>query len=100
MPCRCASSADIAFSPCRYDYGVDESYFWISMKFYKTSLRVWRSKQTRPLSENLALYMGIYSKVLSAMQFLRDSKINHYDIKCDNFLLEPAREVRSGFSLL
>jgi hypothetical protein len=60
---------------------VDASYFWITMKLYRTSLKSWRSKQTRSLSENLLLYLHVYSQVLDTMVFLAKNHVNHFDIK-------------------
>jgi hypothetical protein len=51
------------------------------MKLYRTSLKSWRSKQTRPLSENLLLYLHVYSQVLDTMVFLAKNHVNHFDIK-------------------
>lgn len=75
------------------DYGVDNEHYWIVMKRYKTSLRSWRVKQTAPLEEMLPLYLNIFSDVLSCVNFLAKNPanigVNHYDIKCDNFLINP-----------
>lgn len=59
------------------------------MKRYFTSLKSWRSKQTKSLDENLTLYLNIFKDVLNACLFLTENKVNHYDIKCDNFLIDP-----------
>ncbi|MDP2437988.1 MAG: dual specificity protein phosphatase PHS1 family protein, partial [archaeon] len=74
-----------------YAYGVSEEYFWMAMKPYKTSLRTWRKRQTAPLSHCLNLYLNVFASCLTAYKFLDDHQVNHYDIKCDNFLLEPLR---------
>lgn len=49
-----------------YDYGVDGSYFWMTMKYYRASLKQWRLRQTKSLSENLLLYLNIYNQVYRA----------------------------------
>jgi hypothetical protein len=72
-----------------YDFGVDDENYWLVMKWYFTSLRAWRKRQTRSLQENLPLYLNVFMAVLNAMQFLPDHNTNHYDLKCDNFLLRP-----------
>ncbi len=72
-----------------YDYGVDDENYWLVMKFYLCSLRAWRKRQTRSLKENLPLYLNVFMCVLNTMQFLPDHNTNHYDLKCDNFLLQP-----------
>lgn len=46
-----------------YDYGVDSSYFWITMRCYRCSLKHWRQKQTKPLTDNLLMYLHIFAQV-------------------------------------
>eukprot|EP00211_Chloroparvula_japonica_P005059 CAMPEP_0119120296 /NCGR_PEP_ID=MMETSP1310-20130426/1392_1 /TAXON_ID=464262 /ORGANISM="Genus nov. species nov., Strain RCC2339" /LENGTH=826 /DNA_ID=CAMNT_0007109765 /DNA_START=33 /DNA_END=2513 /DNA_ORIENTATION=- len=78
---------------CRMnDFGVDDGYYWITMKFYKCSLKHWRMKQTKPLSVMLPLYMNIGMSILNVMSWLVENQVNHYDIKCDNYLIEPLVE--------
>lgn len=60
------------------------------MKKYKMSLKQWRIRQTKSFEENLPIYLNIFSQVLSISRFLTQNKVNHYDIKCDNFLIEAA----------
>ncbi len=74
------------------DYGVDGEHYWISMKFYKCSLKQWRMKQTAPLSQMLPIYLNIFLNIVNAMKWLVENKVNHYDIKCDNYLIEPLVE--------
>jgi hypothetical protein len=75
---------------CRLiDYGCDSSFFWVVMKKYRMSLRTWREKQTQSFQDNLLLYCNIYWEVLNISRFFGDSMLNHYDIKCDNFLIDP-----------
>jgi serine/threonine protein kinase len=51
---------------CRlYDFGVDDDYYYIVMKLYKCSLRLWREKQKLPLTVALPLYMNIFNKVIT-----------------------------------
>jgi len=45
--------------------------------------------QTGDFTTNLPLYLNIYSEVLNAARFLSENRVNHYDIKCDNFLIDP-----------
>jgi len=70
------------------DFGTDNNSFWIVMKRYKTSLKSWRSKQTKGLDENIILYLNIYSEILNISKFFSESMVNHFDIKADNFLIE------------
>lgn len=72
-----------------YAYGVSHEYFWMAMKPYKTSLRTWRKAQTQPLHRCLNLYLNVFAACLNSFKFLAENRVNHYDIKCDNFLLEP-----------
>ena len=75
-----------------YDFGVDGENYWIIMKLYKSSLKTWRHKQTKPLSQNLPLYLNIYMNVLNSILFLTENMINHYDIKCDNIFVHPIND--------
>ena len=75
-----------------FDFGCDEEFYWITMKKYKCSLKHWRIKQKASLQENLSLYLNIYMNVLNSFQFLIENKVNHFDVKCDNFLLQPLNE--------
>lgn len=59
------------------------------MKRYKTSLKDWREHQTKSLKENLLLYLNVFSDVLNVSRFLSENFVNHYDIKTDNYLIEP-----------
>ena len=75
-----------------FDFGTDDEYFWITMKKYKCSLKNWRQKQKAPLKKNLSLYLNIYMNVLNTFQFLKENSVNHFDIKCDNFLIQPLND--------
>jgi len=75
-----------------FDYGVDGENYWIVMKSYKCSLKEWRVKQTQPFLRQLPLFLNIYMDVLQTVQFLAENKINHFDIKCDNFLVHPKKK--------
>eukprot|EP00026_Physarum_polycephalum_P001048 Phypoly_transcript_01049.p1 GENE.Phypoly_transcript_01049~~Phypoly_transcript_01049.p1 ORF type:complete len:1112 (+),score=220.65 Phypoly_transcript_01049:278-3613(+) len=73
-----------------YDYGVDNDSYWIVMKSYKCSLKEWRLRQTQTsFAQALPLYLNIFNNILNTMQFLVENKVNHFDIKCDNFLIHP-----------
>jgi protein-tyrosine phosphatase len=75
-----------------YDFGTDDEYYWITMRKYKCSLKYWRQQQTAPFRQNLALYLNIYMNILNTFQFLTENKVNHFDVKCDNFLIQPLNE--------
>eukprot|EP01105_Mastigella_eilhardi_P019982 TRINITY_DN4728_c0_g1_i4.p1 TRINITY_DN4728_c0_g1~~TRINITY_DN4728_c0_g1_i4.p1 ORF type:complete len:1345 (-),score=379.66 TRINITY_DN4728_c0_g1_i4:118-4152(-) len=72
-----------------YDFGVSSDNYWLVMKSYKASLKKWRQQQSAPLAKMLPLYLNIFSQVLTAAQFLIENNVNHYDLKCDNLLVEP-----------
>ncbi|KYQ93892.1 putative protein kinase [Tieghemostelium lacteum] len=75
-----------------FDYGVDGENYWIVMKSYKCSLKEWRLKQTLPFLQQLPLYLNVFMNVLLTVQFLAEHKVNHFDIKCDNFLVHPVKK--------
>eukprot|EP00127_Corallochytrium_limacisporum_P003462 Clim_evm90s149 gene=Clim_evmTU90s149 len=70
-----------------YDFGLANGHIMIVMNFMKKSLRAWREQQQRPFREMMLSYFLIYEAVLDAVGFLSFSRVNHYDIKCDNVLL-------------
>jgi serine/threonine protein kinase len=70
-----------------FDYGVAKGQYYIVMKKYKMSLRRWREEQTKGLDHNLPLYLEIFHKVLMAVRCLHNNNITHYDLKCDNVLV-------------
>jgi serine/threonine protein kinase len=77
---------------CRlFDYGLDHEHYWITMKRYCGSLKEWRIRQRQPLEANLVLYMNIFEKMLRTIYKLHGHHIIHFDIKCDNFFIEPHR---------
>jgi len=71
-----------------YDYGVDSNSYYLVMKRYPLSLREWRLKQVGSMSDNISLYLHIFQEVLNAVEVTHNHFITHYDLKCDNFLLE------------
>jgi serine/threonine protein kinase len=81
-----------------YDYGVDDNNYFIVMKKYQCSLKEWRLKQTKSLQENLSLYLSIYKDILKSISLIHSHNVSHYDIKCDNILLEPKSSGSSSIS--
>ncbi|BBN11114.1 hypothetical protein MPTK1_5g09170 [Marchantia polymorpha subsp. ruderalis] len=86
------------------DYGVDAESFILVLKHYKCSLRTWRERhhgkpggEIKPSPEvqqqtfytRLPLYLEVFSAVLQAVKVLEAENVVHYDLKCDNILLEP-----------
>ena len=71
-----------------YDYGCDDEYYYIVMKRYPISLKKWRIQQKQSLKEMLPTYLSIFKDVLHAVQIIHNNKITHYDLKCDNIVLD------------
>ncbi|GAB4821632.1 hypothetical protein N2152v2_008678 [Parachlorella kessleri] len=73
------------------DFGIDTTAeaMFIVMRDYRCSLRKWREVQPADPSGQLRLYLAIFQQVLSAVKALMEANVLHFDIKCDNVLLEP-----------
>ncbi|CAM6089558.1 unnamed protein product [Calypogeia fissa] len=90
------------------DYGVDTESFILVLKHYKCSLYTWRHGHggnsnniflptevqsvgvvSKFVFERLPLYLEVYSAILQAVKKLEIQNVVHYDLKCDNILLEP-----------
>jgi hypothetical protein len=71
-----------------FDFGVDSDYYYIVMKMYPHSLKQWRVQQKCPFNEMLPIYLNIFKDILKAMAIIHNYKTTHYDIKCDNILLD------------
>ena len=42
--------------------------------------------------DNLSLYLSIYKEVLKAFKVIQSHNVTHYDIKCDNILIDFKHE--------
>eukprot|EP00928_Gymnodinium_smaydae_P037382 TRINITY_DN2595_c0_g1_i1.p1 TRINITY_DN2595_c0_g1~~TRINITY_DN2595_c0_g1_i1.p1 ORF type:complete len:3301 (-),score=452.63 TRINITY_DN2595_c0_g1_i1:143-9151(-) len=85
----CLDAARFENSVCQlYDYGVDENSYWIVMKFYATTLKKWRESLDGTMSENLPLLMAVFREILKALYTLHWHGIVHYDLKCDNVMID------------
>ena len=62
------------------------------MKKYKTSLRCWRKDQTASLKSLLPLLLKMFRQILHIVKLLHEQNVTHYDIKCDNVLLDYEHE--------
>lgn len=71
-----------------FDYGTDESGYWIVMKYYPTTLKKWRSSLRGSLTQNLPVLVAVYRQVLQAISVLHRHGIVHYDLKCDNIMID------------
>ncbi len=84
--------------------------YWIVLKAYPTSLRAWRAtlgrvaghpepaRKASPASgpawsssETLRLLLLVFREVIAAVRVMHACHVAHFDLKCDNFLLDPAR---------
>lgn len=82
---------EFRLEPCvtdLFDYGVDGTSYYIVMKKYSGSLREWRLRQKPNIMENLSLYLSIFREVLKAFKIIQSHNVTHYDIKCDNILID------------
>lgn len=82
-----------------YDYGVDREYAYMVMHSYQCSLKQWREGQTGDLSRNVLLYMWIFHRVVEAVHALHRDSVVHFDIKCDNILLEQKGGAEDPFTV-
>ncbi len=71
-----------------YDYGVDDTSYYIVMKRYSGSLKEWRLKQKSGMYDNMQLYLSIYREILKCFKTIHSRSVTHYDIKCDNILID------------
>ncbi|EAY17844.1 CAMK family protein kinase [Trichomonas vaginalis G3] len=67
------------------DYGCTSDSYYIVMEFYPATLRSWRkSEGEKPLGVMLRLFRDF----LESATVLSNRHINHFDIKCDNVMLD------------
>jgi serine/threonine protein kinase len=72
-----------------YDYGIHKGQYYIVMKKYKGSLKKWREGLAPGLQpEFLPLLLKIFMRILVAVKCLHQNNITHYDLKCDNVLVD------------
>lgn len=77
------------------DYGVSGESFFVVMKHYPASLKQWRSAHGHDgaadeIHRRMPLYLGVYAQCVEAVGALEKHGVVHYDVKADNFLLEPS----------
>jgi serine/threonine protein kinase len=68
-----------------YDYGCTSDTYYIVMEYYPMTLKSWRAQNP---DASLEVLLRLYREFLEAVTVLRDRKINHFDIKCDNVMLD------------
>ena len=68
------------------NYGCTSDSYYIVMEFYPMTLKTWRkSFQSNP---PLPTIIRLFKEFLNAATVLLDNRINHFDIKCDNVVLD------------
>ncbi|CAJ1446522.1 unnamed protein product [Effrenium voratum] len=70
-----------------YDFGVEESCYWIVMKYYTTTLKKWRASLGQ-MKDHLPVLLAVFKQVLKGLAVLHQHDIIHYDLKCDNIMVE------------
>eukprot|EP00435_Cladocopium_sp_Y103_P043263 s983_g12.t1 len=81
-----------------YDFGVEESCYWIVMKYYSTTLKKWRSS-LGTMKEHLPVLLAVFKQILKGVAVLHQNDIIHYDLKCDNVMVEVNKKpAHSGYS--
>jgi|Transcript_10206 hypothetical protein len=76
------------------DYGIAFGHAFIIMRQYPASLKCWRASQNYSIEAGnmclpIQLHLNVFSLCVDAVCALSDFGVVHYDIKADNFLLEP-----------
>ncbi|KAL7716419.1 Protein kinase domain-containing protein [Entamoeba marina] len=72
-----------------FEYGFSGQFYNIVMYRYSQSLGCWRRKlPPSTTSTRSRLLLNVYKEVLRVCQVL-NQRIIHFDIKCENFLIEP-----------
>ncbi|OHT08162.1 hypothetical protein TRFO_23449 [Tritrichomonas foetus] len=78
------------------DYGCTADSYYIVQEFYPSTMKGWRKKYiARNEKPPEAMLIRIYREFLQACTVLTDHRINHFDIKCDNVMLD-----RDGYPAL
>eukprot|EP00887_Chlorella_sp_A99_P006671 scaffold3.g6671.t1 len=74
-----------------HDFGVDPGAEALALvlKSYRCSLKQWRARQPASPAGQLRLYLSIFQEVVAAVAELQARGVVHFDLKCDNVLLEP-----------
>jgi serine/threonine protein kinase len=78
-------------SACKmFDFGLDPGAdaLLLVLKDYRCSLKQWRAVQPADPGTQLRLYYAVFREVVVAVGELLDAGVIHFDLKCDNILLE------------
>jgi len=68
------------------DYGCSSDSYFIVMEYYPTTLKSWRKSLGD--NPNIDHLLSAYRAFLKSATILTDRKINHFDIKCDNVMVD------------
>lgn len=68
------------------NYGCTTDSYYIVMEFYPMTLKSWRKRFDN--SPPLPTILRLFKEFLNATTVLLDHRINHFDIKCDNVVLD------------
>ncbi|KAI8112526.1 hypothetical protein M9434_003849 [Picochlorum sp. BPE23] len=73
------------------DFGVDmgADALVLVLKEYKCSLKQWRLSQEESPQFKIEIYWAIFREIVLACIEILDEGIVHFDLKCDNVLLDP-----------
>eukprot|EP00931_Biecheleriopsis_adriatica_P056609 TRINITY_DN33547_c0_g1_i2.p1 TRINITY_DN33547_c0_g1~~TRINITY_DN33547_c0_g1_i2.p1 ORF type:complete len:961 (-),score=175.95 TRINITY_DN33547_c0_g1_i2:103-2985(-) len=74
-----------------YDYGLEESSYWIVMKYYASNLKKWRDSLPGTMTDHLPVLLAVFKQILKAVALLHKNDIVHYDLKCENIMIEMPR---------
>jgi serine/threonine protein kinase len=74
-----------------YDFGFcsDKDQYFIVMEKFPLSLKAWRQAQKKSIDQMIEVYLKIFRAVNTALMNLHLNNVTHYDIKCDNILIDP-----------
>lgn len=73
-----------------FDFGLDPGAdaLILVLKDYRCSLKQWRAAQPADPAAQLRLYYAVFRDIVVAVGQLLEAGIIHFDLKCDNILLE------------
>lgn len=72
-----------------FDYGTTNESYYIVMEFYPMTLKSWRKKYSKSKKKpNEMTLLRLFREFLNSSTVLVDKRINHFDIKCDNVMLD------------
>ncbi|KAK9804065.1 hypothetical protein WJX73_001140 [Symbiochloris irregularis] len=70
-------------------YGCTQDAAFLAQTSYVGSLNEWRQKQPTDPRSHLRLYLRVFLDVVARVRAVAAENVVHFDLKCDNVLLEP-----------